>query len=196
MAPTPVVDRSTHGPGLLVVDGEVRDCEARVTSREACPGLAAFLRDSSRSVDTLPPERAIFFYGRRGREGALVITTPGQVAAPQVPVGADRDPLVIVDGQRLLCPLRVLDGRNSPSPTDSLSGHNCRGEKPLMAQDIVAVDVLKGPAPLRYFGPGAANGVIVIATKRLGITPRVRPDTSGLTGTAPGVKLPRFDNEQ
>lgn len=58
-------------------------------------------------------------------------------------------------------PLYVVDGQEiQPGPGGSLSGIN--------PYDIASIKVLKDPASLTMYGSRAANGVIVIKTKKAG----------------------------
>ncbi|MDY3090386.1 MAG: TonB-dependent receptor [Porphyromonas sp.] len=71
----------------------------------------------------------------------------------------DRDPIIYVDG------IRYHSGNTSDinSAQDALSGLN-----DLPMEDIASIDVIKGPAAAASYGAEAANGVIVITTKRGG----------------------------
>jgi hypothetical protein len=137
----------------------------------------------------LAPAFATLYYGRPGRHGALVIST----SAPSARPGPYPDPLIVVDGRRMPCPLLALEELKRPTARDDRPAGPYRSEKRLKNNDIAWIEVIKGTTAVRFFGPGTANGVIAIATKRLGVGPpsvSVSPDTSRLRGTVPGVKLP------
>ncbi len=67
-------------------------------------------------------------------------------------------------------PLIVIDGmpiENNPGMIDPSGGKDWGSEiNHLLAVDIAAVDVVKGNAAAAYYGPRAANGAILIATKK------------------------------
>lgn len=69
----------------------------------------------------------------------------------------DRDPLIYVDG------IRYNNSHTSDinSSQDALSALN-----DLVMDDIQSIDIIKGPAAASSYGAEAANGVIVITTKR------------------------------
>lgn len=69
----------------------------------------------------------------------------------------DRDPIIYVDG------IRYNGSHTSDinSSQDALSGLN-----DLALEDIASIDVIKGPAAAASYGAEAANGVVVITTKR------------------------------
>lgn len=69
----------------------------------------------------------------------------------------DRDPIIYVDG------IRYNNAHTSDinSQQDALSGLN-----DLAIEDIASIDVIKGPAAAASYGAEAANGVVVITTKR------------------------------
>lgn len=67
-------------------------------------------------------------------------------------------PLVIVDGVRVrgsTSASRLGDGRFAPSELDELN-----------PEDIERVEVLEGPAAAARYGTGAANGVLLVTTRR------------------------------
>jgi TonB-linked SusC/RagA family outer membrane protein len=75
------------------------------------------------------------------------------------------DPIVVVDGVRVYAATSDARGRNlsgyngptyaAPSPIDQIDPHN-----------IETIEVMKGPSAATLYGADAANGVIVITTKR------------------------------
>ncbi len=80
----------------------------------------------------------------------------------------DRDPIIYVDGLRYNN-THISDINTSQ---DALSALN-----DLSLEDIASIDVIKGPAAAASYGAEAANGVIVITTKR-----NVRPNSRGMDG--------------
>lgn len=86
----------------------------------------------------------------------------GRISGVIVSNGADGGLSVQIRGQHYRdsdAPLYVLDGQAiTPGPGGSLTG--------LSAYDIESIRVLKDPADLAMYGSRAANGVIVIKTKR------------------------------
>jgi TonB-dependent SusC/RagA subfamily outer membrane receptor len=86
----------------------------------------------------------------------------GRVSGVVVTTAADGGLSVQIRGQHYRdqdAPLYILDGMAiSPGPGGSLTG--------LSPYDIESIKVLKDPADLAMYGSRAANGVIVIKTKR------------------------------
>lgn len=74
----------------------------------------------------------------------------------------DRDPIIYVDGVRYNN-THISDINTSQ---DALSALN-----DLSIEDIASIDLIKGPAAAASYGAEAANGVIVITTKRQGGAP-------------------------
>jgi TonB-linked SusC/RagA family outer membrane protein len=77
-------------------------------------------------------------------------------------VNTNNDPIVIVDGIRVYAAQSDARNRNlargnfaTPSPLDEIDPHS-----------IETIEVLKGPSAATMYGTDAANGVIVITTKR------------------------------
>jgi TonB-linked SusC/RagA family outer membrane protein len=77
-------------------------------------------------------------------------------------VSTNNDPIVIVDGIRVYAAQSDARNRNlaygnvaTPSPLDEIDPHS-----------IETIEVLKGPSAATLYGTDAANGVIVITTKR------------------------------
>jgi TonB-dependent SusC/RagA subfamily outer membrane receptor len=87
--------------------------------------------------------------GLRSFPGINVIRTPSGGFLMRIISG------LVADGQ----PLYVID--DMPMPVDP-----SRGIDWFTPQDIVRIKVLKGPAETTVYGPGGANGVILITTKQ------------------------------
>jgi TonB-dependent SusC/RagA subfamily outer membrane receptor len=92
----------------------------------------------------------------------------GRISGVVVATAPDGGLSVQIRGQHYRdqdAPLYVLDGMAiSPGPNGSLSG--------LSAYDIESIKVLKDPADLAMYGSRAANGVIIIKTKRAAKPPQ------------------------
>lgn len=72
-------------------------------------------------------------------------------------VSLDNDPLIIVDGVR---------ASNSTGNSIDVGGQNVSRLNDFTAETIEKIEVLKGPAASALYGTAAANGVIVITTKK------------------------------
>jgi TonB-linked SusC/RagA family outer membrane protein len=82
----------------------------------------------------------------------------------------NNDPIVIVDG------IRVYSAQSDSTSANLASGRGSFGGSNLIAapspldqldpQSIETIEVMKGPSAATLYGPDAANGVIVITTKR------------------------------
>jgi len=104
--------------------------------------------------------------------GVSVVQTSGTTGAdaPRIRIrGAsslslDNNPLLIVDG------IRLDNNASSAAGTGSLSinlgGQQTNRLNDIDPQDIETIDVLKGPAAAALYGTAAANGVILITTRR------------------------------
>ncbi len=71
-------------------------------------------------------------------------------------VSLSNDPLVIVDGVRV----------ESGAAGFGVGGQNASRQMDVNSEDIETLEVLKGPAASALYGTAAANGVIVVTTKR------------------------------
>ncbi len=75
----------------------------------------------------------------------------------------NNQPLIIIDGM----PIENNSGMVNPS-----GGQDWGSEiNHLLAEDISSVDIIKGNAAAAYYGPQAANGAILISTKKGSIKP-------------------------
>ncbi|MEO7367332.1 MAG: SusC/RagA family TonB-linked outer membrane protein [Gemmatimonadaceae bacterium] len=88
------------------------------------------------------------------------------------------DPLLIVDGVRV--------DNNSASTTLGVGGQVPSRFNDINPEDVEKIDVLKGPAAGALYGTAAANGVILITTKR-GRPGRTRFNVFGESGTIRNV---------
>ncbi len=92
------------------------------------------------------------------------------------------EPLIIVDGVRI---------DNSPAP-GNFSTQRINNFSGINPEEIESVDILKGPSASALYGTAAANGVLVIKTKR-GRTGATRWATTAEYGTV-GQPAQFFDN--
>lgn len=96
--------------------------------------------------------------------GAQVYNTNGKVGMPirfdirsSATFSMDRDPLIFIDGVR-------YGSSNTSDINSSQEAMSALNDLPL--NDIESIDVIKGPAAAASYGAEAANGVVVIQTKR------------------------------
>jgi len=94
-------------------------------------------------------------------------------------------PIVIVDGVRYQSDNSIDNGANH----QDLRGGNTQQRSPLNdlnPNDIATIEVVKGPSASTLYGPDAANGVIVVTTKRGKIgTPQFRWYARPVTSSVP-----------
>jgi TonB-dependent SusC/RagA subfamily outer membrane receptor len=102
----------------------------------------------ARFSDLLTAHRAGLFVSPAG--GALGSAGLFRVRGVQT-IFDNRMPLVILDGMRLDA---AADGLGGPARLEDLN-----------PEDIASVDVLRGAATTAIYGPGAANGVILVRTR-------------------------------
>lgn len=96
--------------------------------------------------------------------GAQIYNTNGKVGMPvrfdirsAATFSMERDPLIFIDGVR-------YSGSNTSDINSSQEAMSALNDLPL--NDIESINVIKGPAAAASYGSEAANGVIVIQTKR------------------------------
>ncbi|MGY0041174.1 TonB-dependent receptor plug domain-containing protein [Pedobacter sp. NJ-S-72] len=96
--------------------------------------------------------------------GAQVYNTNGKVGMPirfdirsSATFSMERDPLIFIDGVR-------YGSSNTSDINSSQEAMSALNDLPL--NDIESIDVIKGPAAAASYGAEAANGVVVIQTKR------------------------------
>ena len=109
--------------------------------------------------------------------GAQVFNTNGKVGMPirfdirsAATFSMERDPLIFIDGVR-------YNNSNTADVNSSQEAMSALNDLPL--NDIASIDVIKGPAAAASYGAEAANGVVIIQTKR---------GLSGQKGIAVNVK--------
>jgi len=107
--------------------------------------------------------------------GLQVITGDGGVAGGEIALRIrgtstrylNPEPIVIVDGVRYHS--NNLTSAGASSVMEDVRGNNGELQSPLNdinPNDIATIEVVKGPSASTLYGPDAANGVIVITTKR------------------------------
>jgi len=110
----------------------------------------------------------------------------------QTSVSLDPQPIIIVDGVRYHSNNTVMTFYSSGSNMEDTRPFNAEERSPLNdlnVNDIESVEVVKGPSASTLYGPDAANGVIVVKTKR-GEVGKARwnvylhPDLATITKTA------------
>lgn len=97
--------------------------------------------------------------------------------------------------------LYVVDGIQMPNltttqPADVFSGAGATGDgiSNINPDDIASISVLTGPAAAALYGGQAANGVVIITTKK-GISGQTRLSFSNNTNFFSPFVLPKFQNE-
>jgi TonB-linked SusC/RagA family outer membrane protein len=121
-----------------------------------------------------------------GRIAGVDVATPGGTVGSSAririrgasSVSLSNDPLIIIDGIRV--------DNNSSSTTIGVGGQVPSRFNDINSEDIEKIDVFKGPAAAALYGTAAANGVIVITTKR-GRTGDTQYNVFAETGTARDV---------
>lgn len=96
--------------------------------------------------------------------GAQVYNTNGKVGMPirfdirsAATFSMERDPLIFIDGVR-------YNNSNTADVNSSQEAMSALNDLPM--NDIASIDVIKGPAAAASYGAEAANGVVIIQTKR------------------------------
>ncbi|MBE9601684.1 TonB-dependent receptor domain-containing protein [Pedobacter sp. MC2016-24] len=96
--------------------------------------------------------------------GAQVYNTNGKVGMPirfdirsAATFSMERDPLIFIDGVR-------YNNNNTADVNSSQEAMSALNDLPM--NDIASIDVIKGPAAAASYGAEAANGVVIIQTKR------------------------------
>ena len=137
-------DRARKEVGNDVVKIDVAD----ELAKKAYPNLSDLLRDRALGMTSIPG-------------GASVNAPTRQRVRGIGSINASNDPIVIIDGIRAIsayptCRRNNTDGcDNLPSRFDDIN-----------INDIETIEIHKGPSAAALWGSDAANGVIVIKTKR------------------------------
>jgi TonB-dependent starch-binding outer membrane protein SusC len=133
--------------------------------------------------------------------GVQVTSSSGQPGAPAVvrirggnSITAGNDPLYVIDGVPI-----TTSTYNTVTNTNTLETQGVQGMNPLDAlnpEDIESIDILKDASATAIYGARAANGVILITTKR-GQTGHPKVNIGGYYGTATvNHKLSVLDGQQ
>lgn len=149
-------------PGILLNEVTVTASLANSRSKKAIGANIEHI-DAGKIVETSNPSSlADIMNGRIS--GTQVYNTNGKVGMPirfdirsSATFSMDRDPLIFIDGIR-------YNNSNTSDINSSQEGMSALNDLPL--NDIASIDVIKGPSAAASYGAEAANGVIVIQTKR------------------------------
>ncbi|WP_291862307.1 SusC/RagA family TonB-linked outer membrane protein [Marinilabilia sp.] len=108
--------------------------------------------------------------------------------------GGNNQPLYVIDGMPMLNSV-------SEQPSTSIGGTNDAGGRDsgdgisnLNPEDIKSINILKGASAAALYGTQAANGVIVITTKK-GLAGRTTVNVSSNTTVESAVSLPEFQDK-
>ena len=171
--------RVTIGPdvGMVNVDFALRVLATTLSAVEVNVGYGTTTRSeltgsvASVSADQLATEPVVSVdQALLGRAAGVQVTTasgaPGAGAAVRIrggnSISAGNDPLYVIDG------VPVTSNANETN-TNTLQTQGMRGVNPLSSinpDDIESIDVLKDASATSIYGARAANGVILITTKR------------------------------
>lgn len=107
--------------------------------------------------------------------------------------GGNNQPLYVIDGMPMLNsvseqPITSIGGTNDAGGRDSGDGISN-----LNPEDIKSINILKGASAAALYGTQAANGVVVITTKR-GLAGRTTVNISSNTTFESVTSLPQFQN--
>ena len=142
-----VLGDADAGPAVLF-DGE------EITQEE----LAALAPAQMGDIKILSGEEAAAAYGKYGAHGVVVVTSPGQAAAPVVETAA-------------AAPAPAVEGTVKASLPEA--GYYEIDGQPATAEEVRALDptsiesvqTFKGSEAEIRFGPGAKEGAVVVVTK-------------------------------
>jgi TonB-linked SusC/RagA family outer membrane protein len=108
--------------------------------------------------------------------------------------GGNNQPLYVIDGMPMLNSV-------SEQPSTSIGGTNDSGGRDsgdgisnLNPEDIKSINILKGASAAALYGTQAANGVVVITTKK-GLVGRTTVNVSSNTTVESAVSLPEFQDK-
>lgn len=149
-------------PGLSLNEVMVTASLANARSKKAIGTNVDHIDAASVTATTNPSSLADILNGRVS--GAQVYNTNGKVGMPirfdirsAATFSMERDPLIFIDGVRY----------NSSNTADINSAQEAMSAlNDLPMNDIASIDIIKGPAAAASYGAEAANGVVIIQTKR------------------------------
>lgn len=149
-------------PGLALNEVMVTASLANARSKKAIGTNVDHIDAAAVAATTNPSSLADIMNGRIS--GAQVYNTNGKVGMPirfdirsAATFSMERDPLIFIDGVR-------YGSSNTADVNSSQEAMSALNDLPL--NDIASIDVIKGPAAAASYGAEAANGVVVIQTKR------------------------------
>lgn len=124
-----------------------------------------------------------------GLGGSVKVTIRGERS-----VSGNNQPLYVIDG------IPINSGSNNQTAT-SIGGNNDAGNRDggdgisnLNPEDIESMNILKGPAAAALYGSAAANGVIVITTKKGAVGKTNITLSSNTTWETAAYGIPKFQN--
>ena len=119
--------------------------------------------DATQAIEMAPQNMASLIQGRAA--GVQIINSSGSVGSSQTirirgasSISLSNEPLLVVDG------IRVENSQASFGPYNG--GQQISRLNDFNPEDIERIEIVKGPSAAALYGTAAANGVIVITTKR------------------------------
>ncbi len=153
-------------PEVLEIDEVVATGYFTVDKRELTSSIASVKAEDLDMIGSLSVDRML-----EGKATGLMITnlaaTPGAAAKVRIRGGStftgNQSPLWVIDGVIYEDPVPLTADEINSFDNINLIGNALSGINP---QDIEQIDVLKDASATAIYGTRAANGVIVITTKR------------------------------
>lgn len=149
-------------PGIALDEVLVTASLANARSKKAIGTNVEHINAAAVVATSNPSSLADIVNGRIS--GAQVYNTNGKVGMPirfdirsAATFSMERDPLIFIDGVR-------YNSNNTADVNSSQEAMSALNDLPL--NDIESIDIIKGPAAAASYGAEAANGVVVIQTKR------------------------------
>lgn len=149
-------------PGLALNEVMVTASLANSRSKKAIGTNVDHINAADIVATSNPASLASLVNGRIS--GAQVYNTNGKVGMPirfdirsAATFSMERDPLIFIDGVR-------YNNGNTADVNSSQEAMSALNDLPM--NDIESIDVIKGPAAAASYGAEAANGVVIIQTKR------------------------------
>ncbi|HSU15820.1 TonB-dependent receptor plug domain-containing protein [Longimicrobium sp.] len=143
-----VTEHGSSAQPLFVVDGHI------LTSggRDIDPDRIA-------NVEIVKGTRAVEMYGDAAANGVIIVTTKEAAARGGHDAVVQREGQIRIRGSNAITGdvLVMVDGRAVPAAT----------LQDIAADDILDIQVLKGAAAVQQYGDRAAEGVVVVRTKRV-----------------------------
>ena len=124
---------------------------------------AVTIIDATAAIEMAPTSLTSMIQGRAA--GVQIINSSGTAGTSSTirirgssSISLSNDPLLVVDG------IRVESGRNSTG--FGVGGQTISRMNDFNPEDIESIEIVKGPSAAALYGTAAANGVIIITTKR------------------------------